>query len=591
MPTIQRGDDVPAAPDTGRTAPAAASPSRPGPSLGRVLAVAAAAVTVAWLVVLVAWDDAPFAFTFDDAYYYAGIARNVAHGAGSTFDTIDLTNGYHPLWLLVATLPFLVGLDDLGAIRALLALQLVAGWGATLVIIGRILDRSVDGWSGVSRREGGDQHRARVAATVTVTGAFVLVALNPFVVKVFVNGLESGLSVTFLALLLLIGAAVRGSWLVGRSTRWRLGVGALLALAFLARTDAALLVLSLGVWCAADWLRAEPDDRGHATAALAALFALPAVTIAAYLVSNQVWFGTPFQVSGLVKRAELDAVTIAEFAVVVAIAVLIGARGRRATRASARRRRGARFPHTGDFVAHTAWYAASCVLVAGYYVVLQTQIWLWYFAPIVLYGIVLLLLAIIDMSEAALRDGRPEASPARRLLPVQAIFLALLVVALVVEAGSFRDPNLLSMQQADRDIGRWLQAHTAPDAVTASWDAGAVGYFSHRPVINLDGLVNSKEYYDAMQHGTTGAFLRCRRVQAVANHGDDIGGEDPSFRELIAAVYGHEAAAGATIPYRESFLFSGTTTGSAGTQSGGVRPVTAYVYQVPAAAVAAAGPC
>src|SRR6266436_4937086 len=36
----------------------------------------------------------------DDAYYYFTIARNVAQGAGSTFDGIAPTNGYHPLYML-----------------------------------------------------------------------------------------------------------------------------------------------------------------------------------------------------------------------------------------------------------------------------------------------------------------------------------------------------------------------------------------------------------------------------------------------------------------------------------------------------------
>lgn len=39
----------------------------------------------------------------DDAYYYFTVARNVATGAGSTFDGVTVTTGYHPLWLGVLT--------------------------------------------------------------------------------------------------------------------------------------------------------------------------------------------------------------------------------------------------------------------------------------------------------------------------------------------------------------------------------------------------------------------------------------------------------------------------------------------------------
>lgn len=40
-------------------------------------------------------------FTFDDAFFYIKPAYNYACGFGSTFDNLDKTNGYHPLWFLL----------------------------------------------------------------------------------------------------------------------------------------------------------------------------------------------------------------------------------------------------------------------------------------------------------------------------------------------------------------------------------------------------------------------------------------------------------------------------------------------------------
>lgn len=40
-------------------------------------------------------------FHIDDAYYYFQVARNVTAGRGFTFDGIGLSNGFHPLWMLV----------------------------------------------------------------------------------------------------------------------------------------------------------------------------------------------------------------------------------------------------------------------------------------------------------------------------------------------------------------------------------------------------------------------------------------------------------------------------------------------------------
>jgi len=49
--------------------------------------------------------------------------------------------------------------------------------------------------------------------------------------------------------------------------------------------------------------------------------------------------------------------------------------------------------------------------------------------------------------------------------------------------------------------GVWLREHTAEDEISASWRSGIIGYFSHRQVVNLDGLVNSPEYFETYLRG------------------------------------------------------------------------------------------
>lgn len=48
--------------------------------------------------------------TYDDGYYYLEIARHVARGEGSSFDGLEPTNGYHPLWRLSAGQAWKLGL-------------------------------------------------------------------------------------------------------------------------------------------------------------------------------------------------------------------------------------------------------------------------------------------------------------------------------------------------------------------------------------------------------------------------------------------------------------------------------------------------
>jgi len=40
-------------------------------------------------------------FAHDDSFYYIKTANNFSKGFGSTFDKVNITNGYHPLWFLI----------------------------------------------------------------------------------------------------------------------------------------------------------------------------------------------------------------------------------------------------------------------------------------------------------------------------------------------------------------------------------------------------------------------------------------------------------------------------------------------------------
>lgn len=51
------------------------------------------------------------------------------------------------------------------------------------------------------------------------------------------------------------------------------------------------------------------------------------------------------------------------------------------------------------------------------------------------------------------------------------------------------------------DIAVWINDEFPPDVVLAAWNAGQMGYFSDRSVVNLDGLINSAAYYERVLAG------------------------------------------------------------------------------------------
>jgi hypothetical protein len=541
----------------------------------RALLAAAALITVAWLVLILVWDEAPFALTFDDAYYYFGIARNVADGYGSTFDRINETNGYHPLWLGLSVPFFAAGLDGMGAVRGLLAFQMLT-YGAALLLVADSVGRAVGGWAAVMRRRGDDG--AASWCTVVVVAVFTLLFANPFVVKVFVNGLESAVVLVIDALLLWVllrsmPAAAPG-WIDGRSPQWRLGMGTLVALAFLARTDAVLLVACLGLWVLFEaWPFSLARVRG-----LLELFGPVAVTAAVYLLANWMAFDTPVQVSGLVKQADLDGARVLAGLGVLAVAALVFWGSFRHHRRAPTH---TRLPLVASFLRRTGWFAVFSIVLIGYYSVLQTQQWLWYYAPAVLYAVWLLTLLVADFVSSALVEADPRQSVLRTLGPISVLLIAPFLVAAVLQTQVFADPDLRSIQIANRDAGVWISQNLPDDTVLASWDAGVVGYFSERRVVNLDGVVNSLEWHRASERGETAAFLRDAGVAWIVNHGADVNGRDEAIDAFIRGQFGPSVLDGSTIERTWPFQFSGITTGSAGTGVPGDAPQAVFLYRLP----------
>lgn len=219
------------------------------------------------------------------------------------------------------------------------------------------------------------------------------------------------------------------------------------------------------------------------------------------------------------------------------------------------------------------------MLLLGYYLILSTQLWLWYFAPMGLYATTLLVLVAADLADGA-RLETPDRAPHRAVLPIAAILAAPLVLAFAIQLRSFADPHLRSIQVANRETGTWISDNLPDGAILGSWDAGVVGYFTEQPVINLDGVVNSFDYLEASREGTQGAFLRDRDLAYLVNHGGLVDGEDPVIGDVTEAMFDEATADGLEQVHRDEFTYSGTTTGTTGgPPSSGQMAV--FVYHLP----------
>lgn len=131
-------------------------------------------------------------YSTDDAFYYFKVAVNVLNGHGFTFDQINLTNGFHPLWMLCCLAVFwLARFHLLLPLRAMIIVSGVLN-GLTGILLFRLLKQKLHPY----------------AAVAGATSWILLPSIYNFYT---VQGLESAISSVFLALLLLQATKIQSS--------------------------------------------------------------------------------------------------------------------------------------------------------------------------------------------------------------------------------------------------------------------------------------------------------------------------------------------------------------------------------------------
>ena len=510
----------------------------------------------------------------DDAYYYFKVARNAVAGQGATFDGIHPTNGYHPLWM-GALLP-LAGVvrDPQLFVRVALGLGVALGCGTAILlycVVRRMtatpgglpweqaatlpLPPPCEGGGGSNpsplQGEGGE----RVGPTeewprlenqgpgwwIPLLG-LILYWLNPRAVVSSLNGLETSLS-TFLFTLLLwlvLESAECGVRSAECSREPRAGaIGLWMGLLFLARTDN---VFFIAVFWLAMVCFAERGSRLKRAALMAAAAAALAVPWVAY---NWLAFGSPVQVSGLSipyvhhelyrlqghssggallhglkrfavmlyegLRGEIGYSRLISFPAIALSSLVFVVRWRRepAARRTILMLLGLGLAGLTHLFVHSAirWHPRP-----------------WYFDQLlvllpVVFAFALRLWLDIPDSRFQIPDSRTPSS-LRHASRITRHALDGLLAALLIGLASVQ--TALSFDALARgewpwavemlDSARWLRENTREDEAAASFNAGIIGYYSGRRVVNLDGAINNAAY-EAIRRKNLVGLLRQANVR------------------------------------------------------------------------------
>ncbi|MDQ3579199.1 MAG: hypothetical protein M3443_16725 [Actinomycetota bacterium] len=491
----------------GGTAPAAVAARRVvRPPLwlsATALACVLAAIRVV-VVVTVPYDRAVGLFD-DDAFYYFGVATHIAAGDGSTFNGLDPTNGYHPLWLVVLIPVFAVAQGHL----ALTVVTLISA--VLLVASGRMIDRI-----GVSTGR-------PVLLTLCAAPLLVVGTAGP---SFWFSGMETGL--LLFALLWLAATYLRTD---GFTAEWftsghAVSAGALMSLAVLSRLDAVFPMVLLGLLATVTWRRA-----GRPWLQLTiSLAAIPATTLISYLAVNFELFDTMLPVSGQAKALGGDGVNLGVTGQFLSSPVLfgqstwLGALAIAVVGAALLLRRDGALSHAARFGA-VVLLGGVCTVV--YYALTSSwQLWPWYFssAPLAIALAGPVLLAKVNV------PGRKTA-----VLAVCMLVIATTGVngARAVQGGVARSAFI----EAGPAIAARIDALVPLGAPIAMGDrAGSVGYHLKRPLVHLEGLVNSADYLDALRNSTVPSFLADRGVGLYARGDSDPGTADPATPDCASFV-------------------------------------------------------
>lgn len=169
-------------------------------------------------------------FTRDDAYYYFKVAQNISEGHGSTFDGVNKTNGYHPLWMLVCIPIFSLARFDLVLPLRILLLVMSALSVSTAILLYRLLGKVF-------------------APAIGAIAALFWVFSFEILVSLYQNGLESGIAAFFVVLLIYKLYEFEQSWRKNEVTTKQLALlGLIAALTIFSRLDLVFLAIIAGLW-------------------------------------------------------------------------------------------------------------------------------------------------------------------------------------------------------------------------------------------------------------------------------------------------------------------------------------------------------
>jgi len=424
-------------------------------------------------------------FLGEDHFYYLTLARNIALGKGVTFDGLAATNGFHPLYPFMLVPLFKFTYADI-SMPVHLALTMLSLFNVlTAIFVFKIVEIL------------GSRKAGLLAA--------LLWLFNPYVISLMLTGVEGALYAFFISASIFWYLRIR---LRNQYTlKNMLILGVLIGITFLCRTDAIFLFVAVLLDLGYKLLR----QSGLSVNSLSrtAIYCFAALAVASpWLIWNLANFGTIMQTSGqsiaymMHQRYLFERGSYLSFSFVVGLAcgvmglidlvlqfatghallsvLVLGLVGGVALSQVARQS-GNRLK---DWKIGNLNFALLFVIfLVAYYALWQWTTQPWYFMSMVLVATLYIGLAT-DFLGRNINVGK-YISP-NKALTLIFVFIAMVFVFRGAMLYDSHTPNIALYQSAV-----WIKENIPEDQRIGAFEAGILGYYSGKTVINLDGVMNN----------------------------------------------------------------------------------------------------
>jgi len=163
----------------------------------------------------------------DDGFFYFKVAQNIVAGHGVTFDGINATNGFHPLWMLICIPVYALIKGDLISPLRVIVFLFGIMQSVSVIIIYHLFAKRIS---------------KLFSFILTTTFGFSWLVYS----NTFTGGLESALSFMLVLILLSKGISYRCS--KNKQIKSLIIIGIIASLTVLSRLDNLIFVTLFGVW-------------------------------------------------------------------------------------------------------------------------------------------------------------------------------------------------------------------------------------------------------------------------------------------------------------------------------------------------------